>query len=58
MIRIDDYHVTECSRRPASFRFEASRHDGEPSLFGATLNEVISEIDERAMIFDAVEGRR
>lgn len=61
---IDDYRVTESNIRPASCRFEASRGDGEPSLFGATIEDLRAEIDERAIleddaaIEDALNGRR
>ena len=42
-----DYTVTESSIRPKGFRFEASRQDGEPSLFGETLEDLDAEIEER-----------
>jgi hypothetical protein len=43
--KIDDYTVTESSHRPAACRFEASRNDGEPSLFGKTIEDLRAEID-------------
>ena len=46
--KISDYTVTESSIRPESFRFEASRQDGEPSLFGKTLEDLDAEIQERS----------
>lgn len=44
---IDDYVVTESNIRPKGMRFEASRQDGEPSLFGATIEDLRAEIDIR-----------
>ncbi len=44
---IDDYVITESNIRPRGFRFEASREDGEPSLFGDTLEDLRAEIDNR-----------
>lgn len=44
----DGYTVTESRIRPASARFEASQQDGEPSIVGATLDEVLEEISDRA----------
>jgi hypothetical protein len=49
---IDDYRVTESNIRPPSCRFEASRQDGEPSLFGKTIEDLRAEIDDRAIVDD------
>jgi hypothetical protein len=41
--------MTESNFRPACFRFEASEHNGDPSLGASTEAELRSEIDEASM---------
>lgn len=62
--KIDDWYITESNHRPRGFRFEASRRDGEPSLFGNTMEDLRSEIEYKWFeenedaVYEAMEGRR
>lgn len=40
----DEWHVTESTHRPPSCRWEASRHDGTKSHFGATYLDLLNAI--------------